>query len=255
MSRHPHPPTSRRPRSAGFTLIEAAVVVAIITIITSLGLAAYQNAGGAASPQNAAHDLSGALGMAHQRAVSTQHSVWLVVFPDRKKDGTAGNGVYYIFDDPDLTFFTTGGQSTGGLSYGTFAPPNVFPNTGVLAGKPNPLIKAVYLDEYTKKTVKFGVVPGPQGLTYGVPFNAVTPADCTFCTGSPRKGAILFDGEGRARFVDGNGAFVNPTGATAAGRSGGLGLCSRNAAGACDKTRQYLFAISGPTSYASFFQK
>jgi prepilin-type N-terminal cleavage/methylation domain-containing protein len=241
-------------RTRGFTLLEATVVLGILAILAGLSLAAFAEAGGQAAPQNAAHDLSSALSFARERAVGKAHNVWLVVFPDSNEQGTTGNGAYFVVDDADLTFGGAGSDITGGLMYSTFRPPAVIPDAARLAGRPSPVAKTVYLDRYPqnrypKQSVRFGVVTGPGALAFGAPFASLTPSICSFCSGAPGKGAIIFDSAGRARFVDAAGTPQVPTGYTATGRAASLGL--RSGTGA----KQYLFAVSGPTAYASFFKK
>lgn len=238
--------TSTHRRRQGFTLIELMTVVAILALLVTLSLYAYDKASGAGTPQNAAADLSGALSLAHQTAVAEQYPVWLVIFTNVKKDGTAGKGAYFLVADRDGTFGTTGSPVTGDLKFSTFIPPNVIPNAASLAGRTSPVLRAIYMNGYAKQNVSFGI---GGGLAFGQPFTALTPSDCTFCDGTPKRGAIIFDGEGKARFVNSSGVPLAAASSTAGGRAGGLSLVSD------DRVRQYLFAVSGPTSYTSFFFK
>ncbi|HEY1086963.1 MAG TPA: prepilin-type cleavage/methylation domain-containing protein, partial [Archangium sp.] len=69
--------------------------------------------------------------------------------------------------------------------------------------------------------------------------------DCSFCTGSgvARRGAIVFNGDGAVRFVDGSG---NPVYVT----SGGFSIQNTTAA-----TKQVtLFGIAAATGYVGVYQ-
>ncbi len=57
-------------RSAGFTLIELSIVISILAVLTTAGLAAFVNFSRSQSLQSAAHELSTTLNLAKSRSLS-----------------------------------------------------------------------------------------------------------------------------------------------------------------------------------------
>lgn len=213
------------------------VVVAIIGIMAGLAIAGFQRIGARLTPQSAVSEFTGALSAARMRAMERSGEVWVVIYPQGKRGAaTGGGGAYFVYEDQTLGFkraSTTPDGGTATNSYATFSP-TALPSTsggGRLTG-------AVYLDEYTGGGVAFGLVPTSVDAGYAAPFSGLTAQDCSFCDGNPRRGAIVFAADGSARLVGSGGA---PNTADKAS----LAIKSR------DGARQYLIALSTPTSYVS----
>jgi type II secretory pathway pseudopilin PulG len=224
------------------TLIEMAVTLAIIGIVMALSFATLSQLGDWADPQSAASDLSGALSLARARAVERGSDVWLILYEDIDRNGSAaqGNGAYFLLEDRLFNFKDGTGAPAGSLTYIDFQPPNritPLPAQGML-------MESKYLDSYSftrdRSTVRFGA---SGTLSFDAPFTGLTPSACSFCDGSPRRGAVVFDQDGSARFYKGDGTPVTLAGGTVGQRSAALGLLST------DGRREYLFAISGPVGF------
>jgi prepilin-type N-terminal cleavage/methylation domain-containing protein len=211
-------------RGSGFTLVEILVVVAIVAIIASLAAVSMSRLGRRGALQNAAFDLQGVLNKAHARASSRGFPIWVVFHPKAgRKAPTAGNGAYMVVEDSELA-----------LKPGS---PAVFE----LELKEQGVVKDVYyLEDYgSGGQVLFDTVTPGNTKSFRAPFTGLPVQTCSFCTGFPPRGAILFLPEGGARFVDGTGQLVSTPNQS---------LTFRSSDG-----RQYLFAISGPASYIASF--
>jgi prepilin-type N-terminal cleavage/methylation domain-containing protein len=225
----------------GFSLLEMMVVVAIVGILSAMGLSALELMNARASPQNAAADFSGALSAAHNRAVERSIDVYVVIYPNRGPTGAVGNGSYFVIEDRALNFRTT----TPAVNYTNFNPPAVL-HPPVAVGR---VLEEVYLDRYPKRTVRFGAT---GTLPFQAPFiGLANGVDCSFCGGSgaSRRGAIAFHADGTAGFLDHTGAPVAVGGATALARAASIGLVST------DLSRQYLFAVSSAVSHLALVSK
>jgi len=242
---------SARRRTRGFTLLEMMIALAILGVLTAMSIAAIQRMDDWADPQSAASDLSGALSLARARAVESGSEVWFIVYEDINRQGTAGqgNGAYFIVEDRRFDFLNGSGPPPSSgvlLTYATFQPPN----------KVDPLkeqgflVDYKYLDAYSMSaqasTVRFGV---SGTLQYDAPFASLTPAACSFCSGSPKRGAIVFGADGAARFFDGSGAQVVLGTGNIAQRSAALGLISTN------RLREFIFAVSAPVGFIGMKKK
>lgn len=218
-------------RARGFTLIEAMVVVAIVGIVSAMGVAGYQAVAARAAPQTAAHQLYSVLAQARARASERGTDVWFIVYTDLKKSPTAlYGGAYFLYEDRDGNF-----ETAGSITYATFDPPNLYYPTD-----DDMLLEKAWLEDYQRQNVKFGL---ETGLNYGNPFTALNPpaSSCTFCSGTPERGAVVFTGEGPARFLDSDGDPV-------AGSAVGLGLK------APEINLGYLFAVSSATAQVASFK-
>jgi prepilin-type N-terminal cleavage/methylation domain-containing protein len=235
--------------SKGFTLIEMLVVLAIVAVMMAMGFAAYQRIGVQGAAQNAAHDLYSAISKARAMAQDSGSDVWLIVYPQgRRAAATGGPGAYFIVQDLAGDF----GTDTGVYKYEAFDLPDEFrPAQGAVSR----LVEARFLEDYPGQRVRFGVLPltHPSTVRFKAPFPDMGRSACTMC-GTNDRGAVVFAADGSARFRDADGDDVTPSGGTAQGRAVSLGLREGNANAALD-TRSYLFAISGPTGYVSFFDK
>lgn len=222
----------------GVTLLEVMVVCAIVAIIAAMALAGIQSVSANTTPQNAASRLSSALNFARDRAAERSTDVYVIFYPARDSSisGSAngGQGAFFVYEDRLLTF--RGGAPAPTRTYANFLPPNNVSGP-VTEGF---LHEAVYLDQFPKRTVKFGAT----GLTFDAPFTGIAAGDCSFCGGGgvSRKGAIVFHSDGTSEFIDDAGATVAATGSTALARSASVGLVST------DNTRKYLFAVGSAVS-------
>ncbi|HVE87753.1 MAG TPA: prepilin-type N-terminal cleavage/methylation domain-containing protein [Myxococcales bacterium] len=253
----PSPSPRRRPQSArprGFTLIELAIVAAILGVLTALSVAGWQRMRESSALQNASNDFSAALSKARSRAFERRTDVWVVVYPNRMRNGaTTTTGSYFLIDD------TTGTFGAGG--YTAFDPPLAMPVA------PAKLLFAGYLEDYSRsRNAKFivGSTAAPLIPSFPAtsPFaalntgaNSLTSGTaCNFCTGAgvTARGAIIFTGDGTARFVDavGNPATLGTT-ATAAARAGFVSISEANTLQ--NHRRGYVFAVSKPTAFVALY--
>ena len=223
-------------RRHGFTILELMIAVAIMGIVAAMTINGLSGLSRRSAPSNASQDLYSQLSSAHLQAVARGQDVWFIVYPELAREGTdPGAGAYFTYLDP------TGGLLANG--YADFAPDNLSP---IAEGR---LLEQVYLDDYSGKNVVFGAkanssVPAPYGfdLTSG----------CSFCTtdGGANRGAIVFSGNGTARFFDGDGTPVLAlaSGAnSAAKRSQYLSLKGR------EHPVGYGIVVNGTTSSISLF--
>lgn len=240
------------------------VVIAIIAVLTGIALVSYQQIGTASAPRNAVNDLSAQLVRARTRAAESQADVWFILYPTFHKQtlvnpatnaATGGPGAYFLFEDRAMTFNIPGGGASTEVYYRPAASGFDFdPVTNRIAGDTSAegrLIDAVYLDEYQGQNVSIALPTG--GVTMvakDAPFAGMPMATaCTFCSGTPLRGAIVFSPDGSARFIDGNGDTVGASGATAASRAHGIAV--KNA----KDTRVYVVGVSAPTAYIATYDK
>lgn len=249
------------------TLIEIMVVVALIGIISSIAIASTEGLRARTAPRNAAADFSTTLAQARARATERGADVWVIIYPQLSEAGYSGGGsptsstgpgAWFVYEDPDLNFgkstsATCDGSAGSTCNFSSFVPPHHISPAPVSANSFDRLIEYQYLDRAAKKNVKFGNSSNTD-LHFGAPFASSNSAglnastvqkDCSFCTGYGqfRRGAIVFNGDGAARFVDGSGL---PSWESSAALSlQGVDATAKQVT---------LFGISATTGYVGVFQ-
>ncbi len=176
--------TARR----GFTLVEMMVVVAVIGIAAAMTVFAFGRQKPRRQLDGVALELRAQLGGARQAALATGTPVAAVVFPDFVSRTGTGRIVFYR--DGDFSLFSS--AAAVNLDNLDAAAP--------VADGRSEILETLDLDN--------GVVVGPPT---GQGSSAILPAPfagiainvaCPFCTGTDRRGAIVFHPNGTVTFQD-----------------------------------------------------
>jgi prepilin-type N-terminal cleavage/methylation domain-containing protein len=191
----------RHPRSTrGFTLVELAVVIAIIAALTTVAFTNLWRMRPRARLADASSEIVALLHGARQRALATGHDVVVMVFPAYA--GPDSTGRVLVYEDGDFSLLTTG--ATPNLA--SYVP-------GVISHGPMSDVVATF---DLPPSVVMGASSSPPAAFVapfaGVPVNV----DCSFCagTGSARRGAIRFDARGRAFLYSTTGPALTDTAGT-----------------------------------------
>lgn len=227
----------------GMTLIEVTVVLAIVAIMAAMTFGGWSMLARRTASQNAAHDLFSAISIARARATQTGNDVWFIVYP-RGPASLEGQGAYYIFEDIDGLF----GDPASAFNFANhFSPANVSPPAGATEGR---LFQAGRMSDYAGGSVAFGF---HYKFGFEPPFDAldatVPDVACSFCRpsapfGDASRGAIVFDANGSATFVDDRGDVLapHPRAVSLAVKSG-------------DDAKGVLFAVSAATGFIAQYTK
>jgi prepilin-type N-terminal cleavage/methylation domain-containing protein len=179
-------PTRRR----GFTLIELAVVVAIIGILAAVAWSSLSKARPRATLAAASNELQAIIHAGRQQALASGHSVVVLVFPAFAAPG-GRIGRVVIVEDQAGTFF----DAASALNLASYNP--------ATPATPAPLTQTPTIFDLP---VPITFVAPAGSVTIPPPFNTVSIATmCTFCDPATARGAIRFDERGRAAFFSGNG--------------------------------------------------
>jgi type II secretory pathway pseudopilin PulG len=181
-------------------LIELMVALAIVATVTTMVFAVGQRRREVAQLSNAILDVRALFAYARQEALASGRDVVVMVFPDQATGG-GGTGRFVVFRDTPGTFFSAAAPVNfgaydpvikGGFS-GGFGP--AIPNSDIL--------EVLDLGNGINVGPATGQGAGRQLLA---PFaRLMLDSDCTFCGAAPRRGAVVFDYNGRARFYTGVG--------------------------------------------------
>lgn len=176
-------------RAAGFTLIEMMITVAVVGIIAALATVSLARVRPRANLAGAAVELHSLLHAARQQALAAGQDVAVLVFPGYSpRAGEVGRII--VYQDGDHTLF----DETAADNFDDYDPAKI------RCGPKSEILSSLDLPA--------GVVVGPAtGLGAGEVLPAPLAAipvnlDCTFCDGdkAARRGAVVFDSRGRARF-------------------------------------------------------
>jgi type II secretory pathway pseudopilin PulG len=200
---------------AGFTVIEMAVALGIVTVIAALGLLAFSNLSNSVRQKNVGLSLVSNLSLAHARALTRQRTQLVVV------DAVAGTNTtygFYHFED-------------------AANPPNIFAanDLNTILGALNPSLPSTAPNPYVLTLIdsswdtKSPYLSDPNSWDGGLPFpfgavSTNTAAGCSFCANG--MGAVAFLPNGRAIFNDGNvlGGVVVLQSTSSAGATGKVGV-------------------------------
>lgn len=180
------------PKSArGVTLIEIAVALAILGIVTALSVAALGGMRPRMDVSSMSTQFAAAVGEAQARALRNQRDVWLMVYVEGA-EAPALNGGYVIYESRSGTFDFPSYSVAGG------AEPQVAGDVVAL--------QTWFRPEITSGRVSFAAPT--EAFPLVVPFGGLqAEEDCNFCTDvdDGRRGAIVFEPNGDVRFVRGDG--------------------------------------------------
>ncbi len=180
----------RNPKARGYTLIEAAVVLGIVAVITTAAYASLAAMRPRASLAGTASEITGLLYNARQNSLATGNHTVVMVFPGQA-NGEGGVGRVVAYEDPSLRFFS----AASAVNFGNWD------------GSRTPQVQGANL---------IGAVDLPPGVLFGLggatapalpaPYDAVTASACNFCsTTGDARGAVVFDSRGSARFYSSTG--------------------------------------------------
>jgi len=187
----------RATRDRGFTLIEAAVVMAIVSILATLAYSYLGAARPRAQLADAAAELQAILFRARQEALARGRDVAVVFYPGAP---SAQDGVGQIFLVVDATTgFMRGTAPAGAVDYCTMTPTRTPEVLARIDLPPN-----------------LRLATPTRSVALPFPYSAVpAPANgCSFCTGTlpapaSSRGAVRFDSRGRVAFFADCGAPID----------------------------------------------
>ncbi len=183
----------RRPR--GFTLIELMVVVAVIAVVAGLATIGMGRARPRASLNGASVELRALLHQARQQALVSGADVAVLFYPGVSA-ATDSLGRVVVYQDALFNFFNPGSA----VHFGAYDPIALGSATNA-AG----VVKGEVIETFNLPNgVTFGPATGMgTSATLPAPFITIpVTSECSFClgAGTARRGAVVFDHRGRARF-------------------------------------------------------
>jgi prepilin-type N-terminal cleavage/methylation domain-containing protein len=187
-------------KQRGFTLIELMLVLAIVGIIAGIATYAMTRNRPRASLLGASIELRALLHQARQQALVSGDNVAVLVFPG-VSGATGSLGRIVIYRDGLSNFFEAGSA----VHFGAYDPIALGAGVDVNGKARSEVIGTFDLP----RDVTFGPAQGlGASAVLPEPFKSIpVTAECTFCngTGAARRGALVFDSRGRARFYKTDG--------------------------------------------------
>jgi hypothetical protein len=182
------------------------VSLAIVAAVTTMVFAVGQRRREVAQLSNAILDVRALFAYARQEALASGRDVVVMVFPDQAT-GDGGTGRLIVLRDNVGKFFTVGAP----VNFGGYDP---VVKGGFSGGFGAAIPEGDILEVLDMgRGISIGPVTGQgAGQQLQAPFNLPLDADCTFCSGPPRRGAVVFDYNGRARFYTGMGQPIGGAG-------------------------------------------
>jgi prepilin-type N-terminal cleavage/methylation domain-containing protein len=201
-------------RARGFTLIEMMTVVGIIAIVATMAALSLSRARPRANLAGVTVDLQALIHSARQQALVSGNDVVVLFFPGYSPESDVVGRVV-VYEDGDHDFFDDAAAVN-------------FAGDKLGAGAKSEIVTSLDLPA----PVRFGPAAGMGGTAkLAVPLaNIPVNADCTFCdgAGADRRGALVFDSRGRARFYAKNGAPLAVEGGSVSLEVPALGAGGKN---------------------------
>jgi prepilin-type N-terminal cleavage/methylation domain-containing protein len=190
---------TRKRTSRGFTLVELAVVLAIIVVLSALAIPNIARQRPRARLASATAELQSLLHAARQQALASGRDVWVVVFPSYANGDSTGRVV--VYEDGSFDFSVA--NAPGGMDLDRFSP------VTQAVGAASQIVTTMDLPT----TVTFGT-DGSAPVALVAPLAGInTTVACSFCGNlSDGRGGIRFDSRGRASFYGRAGAPLTTTG-------------------------------------------
>jgi prepilin-type N-terminal cleavage/methylation domain-containing protein len=178
---------NRKRIQGGFTLVEAAVAMAIVLILAALAIPSLFRQRPRARLATTTAEVHSLIHTARQQALATGHDVWVLVFP--RQATSDGVGRVVVYEDGNFDFATV--NAPGGMDLDRF----------------DPVQRAVGPRSQVVNTVDLpsGVTLGTDGsapATLPAPLAGINlSTGCSFCGPlTDGRGGIRFDARGRASF-------------------------------------------------------
>jgi len=168
------------------------ITVSVIGIVAAASISYFGGFRRRVSLQSMMHEVEALMGEARLRAIANGRDNLVLFYPPT----AARPGRIVHYEDAGSTFFGAGVPNFGSLD--PMAP---------VAGGNSVVVDTITMPP-TANIGATGIAALPAPLA-----TIVVNADCGFCSGGgDRRGAVVFDTRGRARFYDGVGAALVVTG-------------------------------------------
>ena len=176
----------------GVTLIEIAVALAILAIVTALGVATMSGARPRMDVNSMSAQFAAKVGEAQVRALRNRRDVWLIIYVSGGPDEATENGGYFIYEPLSGTFNFAGYSVADGPA----------------AQTPGDVVSSHLWFRPEIKSGRVSFADPPAAIPLDGPFAGTTVNQaCTFCTDHADgfRGAMVFSPDGEVMFRNGDG--------------------------------------------------